>query len=70
MLEKLLPKNESLLDRALRVALGLVGLSLTLWGPSTLWGLFGLIPLVTGFVGSCPLYTLLHVGTRTPAATR
>ena len=70
MFTKMCPPNESAADRGLRVLFGLVLLSLTLWGPRTLWGLLGVIPLVTGLVGSCPLYTLLRVGTRTPAATR
>jgi hypothetical protein len=42
-------------------------LSLAVVGPHTLWGLVGLVPLLTGFVGSCPLYTLL--GLRTNGAT-
>jgi hypothetical protein len=70
MFSKMCPANESAADRGLRVVLGLVLLSLTLWGPKTLWGLVGVIPLVTGLVGSCPLYTLLGIGTRQPAATR
>lgn len=60
---KLLPKNEGTIDRVLRVVLGVSVLSLTVVGPQTLWGLLGLIPLLTGLVGSCPLYMLLGVGT-------
>lgn len=56
---KLLPPNESTVDRALRITLGLVLLSLVFVGPQSLWGLAGLIPLATGALGSCPLYTLL-----------
>jgi hypothetical protein len=63
MFEKLLPKNEALWDRAARVVLGVVLLSLLFWGPKTLWGLVGLVPLVTGAVGSCPIYTLCGLGT-------
>lgn len=61
---KLLPKNEGTIDRVLRVVVGVSLLSLTVVGPRTTWGLLGLLPLVTGLVGSCPLYTLLGVGTR------
>lgn len=67
----LLPVNEGTLDRALRVVLGVALLSLTLVGPKTLWGLVGLVPLVTGLAGSCPLYTLLGIRTcpvKTPTA--
>ncbi len=55
--------NESTLDRTLRVLLGLGLLSLTVVGPHTLWGLVGLVPLLTGFVGFCPLYRLFGVST-------
>ena len=63
MLEKLLPKNEGTVDRVLRVALGVILLSLAFVGPQTAWGWLGIIPLVTGLVGSCPIYTLLGLRT-------
>ncbi len=63
MLDKLMPQNEGTVDRVLRVALGLGGLSLVFVGPQTMWGLVGLIPLVTGLVGSCPLYSLFGLST-------
>jgi hypothetical protein len=50
-----LRRNEGTADRVIRVALGLVLLSLTVLGPQTLWGLVGIVPLVTGLAGSCPL---------------
>ena len=56
-------KNEGILDRGLRVALGLGLLLLTVVGPKTLWGLVGLLPLVTGIVGFCPAYRLFGVST-------
>ena len=56
-------KNEGTIDRALRVAIGIVLLSLTVLGPQTLWGLVGLIPLVTGLVGYCPVYKLIGLNT-------
>ncbi len=55
--------NESRLDRGVRVVVGVVLLALVFVGPKTLWGLVGLIPLVTGFVGFCPLYRLLGIST-------
>lgn len=64
MLEKIAPKNVHPVERALRVLVGLGVLSLVFVGPQTLWGLLGLVPLVTGLVGTCPLYTLLGTGTR------
>jgi len=59
--------NEGFLDRAIRVALGVGLLSLTVLGPQTLWGLLGLIPLATGLVGYCPLYQLTGITTSRPA---
>jgi hypothetical protein len=58
-----LAKNEGPFDRALRVALGIVLLSLVFVGPQTLWGLVGLVPLLTGLAGSCPIYSMLGVRT-------
>jgi len=55
--------NESSIDRALRVVLGIVVLSLVIVGPKTMWGLLGLVPLATGLVGFCPLYRLLGIST-------
>jgi len=63
MLAKLLPNNEHPYERIVRVVLGLAVLSLTVIGPQTLWGLVGLVPLATGALGSCPIYTLLGFST-------
>ena len=51
-------KNEGKFDRVLRVVVGVVLLSLVFVGPQTLWGWIGLVPLITGLVGSCPAYAL------------
>ena len=56
--------NEGMFDRLARVALGLIILSLAFWGPKTALGWLGLIPLATGIVGLCPLYSLLGISTR------
>ncbi|MGM0556407.1 MAG: YgaP family membrane protein [Myxococcota bacterium] len=58
-----LKRNEGKVDRGLRVVLGLALLSLTVVGPQTMWGLLGIIPLFTGAVGMCPIYSLLGVNT-------
>ena len=59
----MLKRNEGTLDRALRIILGIVLLSLVFVGPMTPWGWVGLIPLVTGLIGSCPVYTILGLRT-------
>jgi len=57
------PANESVLDRVVRGGVGVGLLSLVFLGPHTLWGLFGLVPLITGLVGFCPLYGLFGLST-------
>ena len=59
--------NEGTVDRALRV---LVGAALLVWffvdSGTGFWHwakLIGIVPLVTGLVGSCPLYSLLGIST-------
>jgi hypothetical protein len=55
--------NEGLADRLIRIAVGLVVLSLAFVGPQTPWGYLGLIPLITGIVGHCPAYRLFGINT-------
>jgi hypothetical protein len=55
--------NEAIWDRLIRVVLGMGLLSLVFVGPRTPWGIVGVIPLVTGLVGFCPLYHLLGLST-------
>ena len=52
-------------DKILRivVGLGLLSLILILEGNARCWGLVGLVPLLTGVVNFCPLYTLIGVNT-------
>ena len=56
-------KNEGTADRVLRVVAGLVLISLVCVGPQTAWGWIGVVPVVTGALGSCPLYSLLGINT-------
>lgn len=56
--------NEGTVDRAVRVVVGVVLLSLTVVGPRTGWGLVGLAPLLTGLTGFCPLYRPFGIDTR------
>jgi hypothetical protein len=59
----ILPRNEGTIDRVLRVLAGAAILSLAFIGPKSPWAYLGVIPLLTGLVGSCPLYTLLGLST-------
>ncbi len=56
-------RNIGTLDRILRAGIGIVLLALVFVGPQTLWGLIGLVPLVTAFAGFCPAYRLLGLCT-------
>lgn len=62
-MEKFFKTNEGAADRILRIAFGLILLSLTVLGPKTSWGLVGLVPLLTGLVGTCPIYSLFGLST-------
>ena len=55
--------NEGKVDRIIRVFVGLGLLSFVFWGPQTLWGLVGLVPLLTGIVGFCPFYKVFGIET-------
>ena len=61
-------KNIGNVDRAVRIAVGLLLIALVFVGPRTPWGWIGLVPLVTAFIGFCPAYRLL--GIRTCAAPK
>jgi hypothetical protein len=63
MSSKLLPMNEGMKDRILRVIVGAVLLTLVFVGPRTPWGWLGVIPLVTGLIGTCPVYTMFGLRT-------
>jgi hypothetical protein len=63
------PVNEGNIDRAVRVIAGLLLAVLGLMMQRTWLGLIGLLPLMTGIVGYCPLYRLLGI-TTCPAANR
>ena len=49
-------------DKIIRIILGLViiilGIVFKCW-----WGLIGIIPLVTAFMGWCPLYRIFKIST-------
>jgi hypothetical protein len=63
MASKLFPMNVHQVERVLRVLVGIGVLSLAFVGPQTPWGYLGIIPIVTGLVGTCPLYTILGFST-------
>lgn len=62
-MDKLFPRNEGTVDRVVRVVLGLGLVSLVFVGPQTPFGWLGIIPIVTGALGSCPLYRPFGINT-------
>ena len=57
-------RNVGRTDQVLRIVVGLGLIALAFVGPQTRLGYFGLIPLFTGLLGTCPLYSLLGMSTR------
>ncbi len=60
--------NESMIDRVIRIVAGVVLLALGWTGTVTgvlgeIFKYLGIIPLLTGIIGWCPLYTLLRIRT-------
>ena len=55
--------NVGNLDLILRVVLGVVLIALVFIGPKTAWGWIGVVPLVTGLLRTCPIYSLIGVNT-------
>lgn len=56
-------RNVGGLDKMLRIGAGVVLLLLGLLGPLGWWGLVGVVPLVTGLMGNCPVYSLVGLNT-------
>ena len=55
--------NVGNLDRALRILLGIALIALAVFGKIGAWGYLGVVPLLTGAVAMCPLYSLLGFST-------
>jgi hypothetical protein len=56
--------NVGTADRIIRIIVGLAVVALVFVGPKTARGWLGLVPLATGVMGWCPLYSVVKVGTR------
>ena len=51
------------IDRILRIVVGAVLIALAATHTVGWWGWLGVIPLLTGLIRFCPLYTLLGINT-------
>ncbi len=56
-------KNEGNIDRGLRVVAGLVLIALAAMQIIGIWGYIGIVLLITGAVGLCPVYSILGIKT-------
>ena len=57
-------KNVGSIDRILRIVAGIVILSLFFIYPESSWryvALIGIVPLLTGLMSTCPLYSILGI---------
>jgi len=61
--------NVGSVDRTLRIVAGVILIGLAATGTVGWWGWLGVIPLLTGLAGYCPLYRLLGFDT-CPLKTR
>ncbi|MDP1519864.1 DUF2892 domain-containing protein [Porticoccus litoralis] len=55
--------NVGTVDRVIRIVAGLVLIALVFVGPQTPWGWIGIVPLATGLISNCPLYSILGLST-------
>lgn len=55
--------NAGTLDRTIRIVLGIALLGIAVAGPKTPIGFIGVVPLLTGIIGFCPLYRLVGIRT-------
>jgi hypothetical protein len=62
--------NVGRVERIFRIILGVFILSLIFWGPESYWGILGIIPILTGLSGWCPLYRILGVSTHKPTSAK
>jgi hypothetical protein len=58
-----LVKNVGKVDKTLRIAAGALLIVLAATGTIGVWGWIGILPLATGFMGTCPAYTVMGIST-------
>jgi hypothetical protein len=58
-----LSTNVGALDRAVRIGAGVLLIALAAMHTIGAWGYIGVVPLLTGVIGSCPAYPLFGLST-------
>ncbi|MDL2190368.1 DUF2892 domain-containing protein [Cobetia sp. LC6] len=56
-------RNVGDIDKIVRILIGVVLIGLAIFGQIGVWGFIGLVPLISGLLGTCPAYRLLGVNT-------
>ncbi len=51
------------IDKILRIVVGIALIAMTLMGVIGAWGWIGVVPLLTGLFGVCPLYSIVGMNT-------
>jgi hypothetical protein len=51
------------IDRIARIVVGLILIALAFTGQVGVWGYIGIVPLATGLMKFCPLYSVLGIRT-------
>lgn len=51
------------LDRILRIVVGIALIVMAITGTIGVWGWIGVVPLATGLLKTCPVYSLLGMST-------
>ncbi|MGB8712748.1 MAG: DUF2892 domain-containing protein [Onishia taeanensis] len=59
-------KNIGSIDKIARIVIGAILIGLAVTGTIGVWGWIGVVPVVTGLLGSCPLYSMLGIRTCKP----
>jgi len=66
-----MPLNVGFADRVVRIVAGLLLLGLLFVDGNARWfGLIGFVPIVTGFIGSCPLYSVFGINSHSKPQPR
>ena len=60
-MEKKMKFNVGGMDRILRIVVGLAFIGLAATGTVGAWGWIGVVPLLTGSIKFCPLYSIIGI---------
>ena len=63
-MKSLLKDNTGKIDRIIRIIVGVILVGNVFTGLQTPLGWIGLILIVTGILGTCPIYSLLGISTK------